>query len=131
MALRTKLAARDHEMMVDLNPEERAENGKQLALALDELDAQQKELDTLKAEMKAQANLIHERIGLLRGLVTTGRIRLTVAVVDWADHEKGIVETTRQDTGEVVESRSMTQEERQLPIDMVGPQELGLDPEGT
>ena len=129
MSQKTLLAREDRELPTKLSQEELVAKGRELAATLDELRAEEDAQSVIRQEAKARATEISGRVDALRGLVLAQEERRTVTVEDWAHHDEGVVRSIRLDTGEEVHSRAMTDEERQMPIDFVGPPPKPAEPE--
>jgi hypothetical protein len=71
---------------------------------------------------KTMTHLAHE--------VRTRTEHRDVEVKEAFDHDRGLVETVRLDTGEVVETRPMTARERQKPLDFPGLRVVDAPAEG-
>ena len=125
MSQRTLLKREVREVKVKLDTEGVARFGVQLAEDLDKREAVEKEctaeVKTIKDEAAATVSQLTENINSARRAITTRSRPEQVEVEDWADHVSGIVSTVRVDTSEIVGTRNMTAEERQVPIDYVGP----------
>jgi hypothetical protein len=125
MALRTLLAREPREIRTKLAVDDAAAFGLRLSEALDERDRHDAEVAAAKKEAAEAAaaarSVITARIDEARDAIRSGSRREQVQVEDWAEHESGIVSTIRTDTSEVIGQRPMTEKEKQVPIDFVGP----------
>lgn len=81
----------------------------------------------VSAEIKAQRELRRE----LAGVIDTGTERRDVRCVWIEDFSKNCFRLIRQDTGEEVDTRAMTADDRQLAMDDVGGGEPGRPAEET
>lgn len=121
MSQKTLLVREDRELLTDLPLEERAARGHELAQLLEDLAVQENEQATARAEAKTRMQELEARIDAARAIVLSGREKRTVTVEDWAHHDLGLVRSVRGDIDEVYFERAMTDAERQLPLDFVGP----------
>lgn len=98
---------------VKLTDEERMQRADALANSLQAIaDAKNKKRRIVKDLDKEIAEVEQESVDL-RDAVATGREYREVIVHRVSDYEKAIVTEHRTDTGEVLRSRAMTDEERQ------------------
>lgn len=115
-ALPTILDTLTLELPVPLTLEERASFGDQLAtlhgLEEDELAEQAQEKAAMKERLLSIANRRHKLAGLLR----RGSENRPVKVEVVADYEAGVARGIRVDTGEVLTTRALRDEERQMPL---------------
>ena len=102
-----------------LTDEEQREKGLQLALACVQRTEIEKEraetMKTFKERLDAVALEMAKHTKALR----TGTEVRQLAVVELFDYNDGSVTISRKDTGEVIEKRDMTQEERQIGLDLL------------
>lgn len=97
----------------ELTEDERNERARTL---VDELGAKHKTEQRHKEQkvaMKAELTEHDSKIDRLRAAVATGNETRLVTVDDVADYERGVVDTIRRDTGAVVRSRPLKEDERQ------------------
>lgn len=129
MSLRTKLAREVRPVKVKLDTVEVAGLGVRLAEAMVERDKLDRdnaaEKKALGDEHSAARSEVTKRIDEARDAIVSGSRSEDVEVEDWADHEAGMVSTIRLDTSEVIGTRPMTEAEKQVPIDFVGPPPQG------
>lgn len=85
---------------------------------MDKIDA---ELAVAKVTAKAAKEPITARIGELKAQVTTKKEHRLVDCEESKDFKRNMVEVVRIDTGEVVDSRPMTPDERQEELDVDPP----------
>lgn len=101
---------------VKLTDEERMQRADALANSLQAIaDAKNKKRRIVKDLDKEIAEVEQESVDL-RDAVATGREYREVIVHRVSDYEKAIVTEHRTDTGEVLRSRAMTDEERQAKL---------------
>lgn len=72
------------------------------------------EVETFKADIKAKVKELDEHIVCAAALVNTEKEYRIVECEESFDFEKGLKTTVRLDTGEVVKTDKVTNEERQL-----------------
>ena len=120
MAFKTLIVREDRELPCELLVEERAQKGRELALMLEEMHAEESAEAQTRLEHKQRRGEIEGRINALRVIVATGEEVRTVSVEDWGIHDESVVKSIRTDTKKLVSVRAMTVAERQMPIDFVG-----------
>lgn len=103
-----------------LTRDEQLERGHQLAGTLDEIRTEDSRQEMLKKEMKSATASLEARRDKLAAIVRNGEEYREVPVEDVADYGKGRFMRYRQDTGEIVTERALTDEERQLELKPVG-----------
>ena len=104
---------RDRHLERDMTDEERLKVGHDMAEALEEserLEAQKKAYD---ADLKGQISRLQERAATLAKALRKGKREGNVQVTIVKNWHNGSITVTREDTGEVIEDRAMTFEERQ------------------
>lgn len=103
---------------VKLTEQEVAEKAKQLAL----LDQQKKALEEKKKAqaslIKGQVEIVEEEMAELFHAVSKEEERREVECNRMFDYDTGTASLYRSDTGELLESREMTAEERQGELDL-------------
>lgn len=104
----------------------------------EELAAKRKEWEAVKAEAKAAAQAAKSQLDELdtdiSELARVVRARTEwrdVEVIEQRDFDRGLVETIRTDTGEVVRSRAMTGGERQITLLGAGARREGDEDHST
>ncbi|MGE0463439.1 MAG: hypothetical protein AB7Q16_18915 [Vicinamibacterales bacterium] len=101
---------------VTLTEAELLDRHQALATALDELDAEEGALARIKADYKATFEALHEEQARLRRIVKDRAEPRDVVVRHVLDVAEDVVRVVREDTGEVVETRAPTPDERQTPM---------------
>lgn len=101
---------------VALNEVELLERHQALAKTLDELDAEEGALARIKADYKATFEALHQEQARLRGIVKDRAEPRDVVVRHILDVAEDVVRVVREDTGEVIETRAPTADERQTPM---------------
>lgn len=97
-----------------LNPDEIRRKGEELALARKKHKDLAEEAKSVAAEFKAKLKRLDETIDDLAEQIRSKRETRDVEVIERRDTVNAMVETVRCDTGEVVRSRAMTLNERQV-----------------
>lgn len=114
-----KIETVDRECYVDLTPEEVRAKGTDLALKVQEIDEETAELrEYVKTEKSRIQGLVLESKKLAE--CVRQRRELRVVLVDIVDVGEGKVNEVRQDTGEVLRTRPMTDAERQRSLPAIG-----------
>jgi hypothetical protein len=112
----TILSEEKRSLPCQLTESERAERGSALAYKLTEVyEAEEEEAERRKAE-KASIDRLKAEARAISLVVSSGQEYRTVDVQRIADHDAGLVHTTRMDTGEVISTRDILPAERQLSL---------------
>lgn len=98
---------------------EKITRGRELASTMEEKDQLQLKIEETKSEFKTKIQGLDFQIGELKRIVLDGSERREVECFYHKDFENNSVLTVRSDTGEEVDSRRMTPEERQEMLPMV------------
>ena len=106
-----------HYLMCKLTPEEISQASDDLARHLDEHEAVENELAALKSQFKGKLELAQANINTKKRLVRDKREMRYVDVEVVSDYTECTIRITRLDTGEIVEDRKMTGDEKQLKIE--------------
>lgn len=101
------------ELRCHLDADERRERTQTLLDGYDRRDALEDELRTAKANIKAKQEELRETLGKLRGVLRIGEEVREVACSTFPVWDEGKMVTQREDTGEIIDSRLLTDEERQ------------------
>ena len=117
----TKLSIEEMELECELSPKERLEMAIELASTLEAISEVEKRAHEDAVAHKESIKALEEKVGYLRPGVRSGVVKRQVAVEHWADHEKAIVRSIRQDNKQVIRERMMTMDERQLPMPVIYP----------
>lgn len=101
-----------------LSDAERQKMGGEIAQAWQDLSTETVRQTSLKAEMKARATEIEARLTRLSQVLSRGdevrEVHVERTLLDEDGDGKGMVSETRLDTGEVLETRPIRDDERQL-----------------
>jgi hypothetical protein len=97
-----------------LTAEQFEERAKGLAYTEQELATEESEQESIKQGLKKKLNDIITRRTVLAGIVSRSEEQRDISCVDDFDFTVAQVRRTRLDTGEIVVTRPMTDEERQL-----------------
>ena len=103
-----------------LTDEERLNYGQQQADALQARDQAEDEIAEIKGTYKAKILAKDAEIKVLSAALLSGHEFRDVTCTATHDYTGGIVTTIRLDTGEAVESREMTEDERQMGLGFEG-----------
>lgn len=98
---------------------EKVTRGRELASTMEEKDQLQLKIEESKSEFKTKVQGLDLKIEELKRIVLDGTERREVECFYHKDFENNSVLTVRTDTGEEVDSRRMTAEERQEMLPMV------------
>lgn len=103
---------------VKLHEDELRDRGDKLAALIQDVSAEERRQVDVKAQMKARLSELDAKKTQLAIVISRREEDRDVTVDVFHDFDRLTVETIRQDTGEVISSRRMTEEERQqkLPI---------------
>jgi len=102
-----------------LTQEEQLERGQQLADAITAVDTEEAAQKTAKDKMKESLAALASEVNRLVPIVHDGIEKRQVSVRIDYDDTSLMVHKTRLDTGELVASRAMTEEERQRALPFV------------
>lgn len=116
MADRVTLSTGERRLPVRLTVEREIELSQELASSVRKLAALEEEHKARKADMRAEEQIQAAGIATLSDWITNGAEPLMVPIEWVADFPAGRAELVRTDTGEVVETRDLTDEDRQLLI---------------
>jgi septation ring formation regulator EzrA len=101
---------------VKLTDEELLAKGNELARKLHEVTVEEEAQKQAKSAMKSRLEGLTNELHAIGSVVHTKTETRKVEVFARHDAERHVVETVRSDTGEVVETRLMTMEERNLKL---------------
>jgi len=101
---------------VKLHEDELRDRGDKLAAVIQDLNAEEDRQVDVKAQMKARLSELDAKKTQLAIVISRREEYRDVPVDVFADYAKQIVEAVRRDTGEVLTTRRMTEEERQQPL---------------
>lgn len=103
---------------VKLDQDELRDRGDKLAAVIQDLNAEENRQVDMKAQMKARLSELDAKKTQLAIVISRREEDRDVQVDIFADYGRAVMEVVRRDTGEVLNSRRMTEEERQqaLPI---------------
>ena len=104
---------------VRVTHDERHQLGIDLAGCINDIASEENRQVSLKAQMKASMAELEGRRGLLASIVSSGVRYSDILCEHHADFLRGTLNVIRTDTGEILETRQLTDEERQreLPLD--------------
>ncbi len=98
------------------NDDEKKELAKEMAQAVVERDTATAEMETVKAQFEGRITKAEGEITLNAGKINSGYEMRHIECEVTKDYKKGRVTVVRLDTGELVEDRPMTGEEKQVQI---------------
>lgn len=101
---------------VKLHEDELRDRGDKLAAVIQDMTAEENRQVDLKAQMKARLAELDSKKTQLAIVISRREENRDVNVDIFHDFEMGKVDTVRRDTGEMLMSRRMTEEERQQPL---------------
>lgn len=110
-------------LMVRLQEPEVLTRGRELAAAHAARCALDDERREVAADFRQRLDAADEELARLASAVRTGAEEREVEVRDVHDYRRGVIETLRADTGDIVATRAMRTDERQMPLAAV----VGLD----
>jgi hypothetical protein len=110
-------------MLVRLTPEEVTDLGEQLCAALEELENQEAEAKQVKADLKATSEELNARVKKLASRRRSGREQRAVDIETVIDYNVGTKTVRRLDTGDVLDKKELTDDERQRHFDFLAEQE--------
>lgn len=116
---RTKTTKETRLLQVPLTQDEQLAAGKKLAEAVRTLVNVQAQAKSAASQFKAKIDEQQAKINGLQCLISDGYELRNVACTNIMDYTDVVVRVTRTDTGEIVEERKLTEDERQstLPFD--------------
>lgn len=103
-------------MQVNINETERAERGRALAREVDSYAETERTAKAEAAAYREELKAKRAKIDLLARVVDTGRETREVPCHWRTQHARGIAILVRADTGETVDTRPLTSEERQAEL---------------
>jgi DNA-directed RNA polymerase subunit RPC12/RpoP len=129
-APRTKIVHRKRQLRCVLTPDERYAKAEELAKAIQDLEAEERRQTEVKSQLKAEIGAIQALQSRLASIVASGCEYRDVVVQDLHDYVAVTVTTVRTDTGEQINVRTMTDDERQMPLPGADDVDDGHDDEG-
>ena len=99
-----------------LTDEEILRYGKELADTIQSVEEEQARQEGVKQEMKGRLLILQGKVTELSGKVNRGREMRPVKVQTVRDYGKSLFEKIRTDTGEVLVSRTLREDERQASL---------------
>lgn len=99
-----------------LTDEEFRDRASNLAATLEDIKAEDSRHEMLKREMKSALSALEARRDVLALTVSRRSEMREVEVEDQANDKTGMVDRIRMDTGEIVLTRVMNDQERQIPM---------------
>ncbi len=116
--LDVKIVKDAEDLSCKLTEEEWADRARELSAAHQETEAQEERKKSITAELNADLKIAKAKQSKLANIVATWSERREVTVETKYDYRLGIVTKTRTDTDEMISSREMTDNERQLELDL-------------
>lgn len=107
------------ELSCELNEVEWQNRARELAQAHKETKQQKERKKSVMAELGADVKIAEAKETKLANIVATKSEQRDVTVEIKYDYEKGRVSKTRTDTGEEIDNREMTDDERQSQLEFV------------
>ena len=107
------------ELSCELNDVEWQNRARELAQAHKETEQQKERKKSVMAELGADVKIAEAKETKLANIVATKSEQRDVTVKIKYDYEKGCVSKTRTDTGEEIDNREMTDDERQSQLEFV------------
>lgn len=104
------------ELRCKLTEEELLDRARALANACEEVSAEERRQKEIKSDLKAQLEAKEAARAQLSAVVSAGAEYRSIDVEQVFDFETGMVTLYRTDTGEQIERRRMTEDERQMPL---------------
>jgi hypothetical protein len=116
-----KVVKISEELSCDLNEVEWTNKARELAEAHREVARQEERKKTVAAGLANDVKIAKAKESKLADIVSSRQEQREITVEVKYDYDLGTVTRTRTDTDEVIGSREMTDEERQLELDMLAP----------
>lgn len=104
-------------LMCALTDEELKQAADDLAMYLDDLQSLDSELATIKSQFKGRIEQCEANVNAKKRLVRDKKEMRPVEVEVESDYSACMIRVTRLDTGDVIESRPMTGDEKQLQME--------------
>lgn len=120
--LRFIVGKKVEDLPVQLTQDEITERGQRLAAVDGEIESHLQREKEVKANLKATRSRLEAERSLLSMVVRNREEARPVRVTLHGDHEAGLVFEIRDDTGEVVRTRPLTDDDRQLRLVEEGPE---------
>lgn len=111
------------EIDVELSSDERLAAACEWAKVCESQDLLKAEKAEAMSSFKDRMGALNTRAAELRGLVQRGKEKRGVECISYEDHRLGELVIKRRDTGEIIERRALTAQERQLTLDIQEPTE--------
>jgi hypothetical protein len=108
----------DQFLKVTFSGEEKVEMGSELARLIREKAEIEEQLKSVSADLKSQSVALGGKINSFAEKIRSGYEMANVSCTVKKDYKKGIVKTFRNDTGELVKERPMTDEEKQIKMEL-------------
>lgn len=108
-------------MPCKLTEDELLKVGGELAATVQDIESEDRRQADVKAQMKSRLTELEARRSRLAITVSRREEHRDVQVEIWHDYQRGIVQDIRRDTGEIVHTRPMTDEERQVKLPIAEP----------
>lgn len=101
-----------------LTDKEKLSKGRELADVISEKDSHESELEAVKKDFNGKIKTCESRIKSLTTHLSTGYEYRPVKVIIIFDYDVCEVRKIRDDTGEIFDKRTMSNEERQMALDL-------------
>lgn len=105
---------KDRELPVPLTDPERLQLGQDMAAAQSKAEQTERDKDAADKAFKGQIEAAYADVSDVAQKLRFGKVHRTVSCQHMMDYRLGRIRVVRMDTGEEIESRSMTSQERQM-----------------
>ena len=112
------LRTRSEQLPCELSPTEFMDRATALARVVADITSEDDRQSSVKAEMKAALTALEAEQARLSLIVTRRAEPRAVTVEDWPLFANGLVEVVRADTGAIIRTRPMSEDERQQCLPM-------------
>lgn len=102
----------------DLTHDELIDRARALAAAGQEVEREQATQASLRSQMRSTMAQKLAKRDMLNDIVASSKEYRDVTVIETRDYGRGFITRTREDTGEIIESRPMVDDELQIPLDV-------------
>lgn len=104
-----------------LSREELADRSRDLAAAVGAIAEEEDRQQTVKADLKARLTELEAKVNRLAASIRSGVEYRDVAVELIAEYPRGMAVEYRTDTGDAIHTRPLTDDERQVPLNLEAP----------
>lgn len=105
---------KDRDLPVPLTDQERLQLGQDMAAAQSKAEQTERDKEAADKAFKGQIEAAYADVSDVAQKLRFGKVNRTVSCQHMLDYCLGRIRITRMDTGEEIESRSMTSQERQM-----------------